>query len=108
MTVVLLMEWDNPKCEERNRERLKFQSEVWSPYWKKLIEEKGIKVKSSVWSDNTGHIVVWREFDSLEDFAKIYEDERAQQIMSRWTHFADNIRWRLLRPSITVPEDLFK
>lgn len=108
MPVVLLVEWDNPKCDERNKERQKYQNEVWSPYGEKLIEEKGVKVKSSGWSDNTGHIVVWREYDSMEDFAKEWEDERNQQMWARWTHFADNIRYRLLRPSITVPEDLLK
>ena len=107
MPVVLLVEWDNPKCEERNKERLKFQREVWGPYGKKLFEDKGIKEKRSFWADNTGHIVVWREFDSMEDFTKMWEDERNQQMWSRWTHFADNIRYRLLRPSLTVPEDLW-
>ena len=108
MTVVLMREWDNPKDPERNRKRLKFSNEVSTPYWEKLFKEKGIKVKYGGWSDNTGHFISWVEFETMEDFAKMWEDERGQQISSRWSHFVDNMRIRLLRPGLTVPEDLWK
>ena len=79
MPVVQLMEWVNPKDEERRKKRYKFQDEVMMPYWKKMVEEKDIKVKGSDWSDNTGHIVFWSKFETMEDFAKMWDDERWQQ-----------------------------
>ena len=106
MPVVLMGEWDNPKDEERNEKRLKFGREVATPYWEKLVEEKGIKVKGGVWSDNTGHMIGWREFETMEDFSKMWEDERYQQMWAAWVYLVDNAKIRLLRPTLTIPEDL--
>lgn len=108
MTVVLMTEHDNPKDEERNNKKRKFGTEVMRPYWEKLVEEKGIKSEGGNWSDNTGHIIGWYKFETMEDFSKMWDDERWQQMMARWTHFVDNASTRLLRPGLTVPEDLFK
>jgi hypothetical protein len=57
MPVVYLIEFDNPKDEERNEKRLKYGREVVTPYLQKMLKEKDIKVESSEWSDNTGHMV---------------------------------------------------
>jgi len=108
MPVVQLLEYDISKDEERRNKGRKFGNEVMFPYWKKLVEEKDIKVESSNWSDNTGHKVHWTRFETMEDFSKIRDDERWQQMMARWANFADNVRIRLLRPGLTIPEDLFK
>ena len=106
MPVVLLIEWDNPKDEERNEKRLKYGREVLTPYWEKMKKEKDIKVESSDWSDNTGHMISWSKFETMEDFAKMWNDERWQQMWARWAYLSDNVKNRLLRPSVTIPEDL--
>ena len=106
MTVVLMIEFDYPKDPERDSKRLKYGSEVIEPYWDKLVKEKGIKVESTGWSDNTGHIISWSKFETMEDFAKLWEDEGWQQRVAAFTHLLDNKRIRLLRPSLTVPEEL--
>jgi len=106
MPVVLLLEWDNPKDEARNEKRRKFE-EVITSYRKTLVEEKGIKLKFSGWADGTGHIVTWWEFETMEDFAKMWNDEKWQQMIARWTYLVDNASVRLLRPAITVPKELF-
>lgn len=106
MPVVYLLEWDNPKDEERNEKRLKYEKEILTPYSRKLIKEKNIKVESSDWSDNTGHVVGWLKFETMEDFAKMWNDERQQQMIARWAYLVDNVRTRLLRPLLTIPEDL--
>ena len=77
LKVVLLVEWDNPKDETRNKKRLKHGSEVGTPYYEKKREE-GIKWEMSGWSDNTGHMIGWHEFETVEDFAKIWNDEEFQ------------------------------
>ena len=106
MPVVGIVEWDNPKDRDRNEKRLKFGSEVMMPYWEKLVKEKGIKFKGGAWSDNTGHMINWTEFETMEDFSKMWEDERWQQMRGQWAYLADNVRIRLLRPTLTIPEDL--
>ena len=79
-----------------------------TPYIKKLVKEKGIKVESSNWRDDTGHRVNWYKFESMEDFTKMGNDERRQQITARWALLADNVRIRLLMPVSTIPLDLWK
>ena len=106
--IIQLFEYDISKDEERRNKGQKFGNEVMFPYWKKLIEEKGIKVESTNWSDNTGHKVGLDKFETMEDFAKAWDDERWQQMMARFANFVDNARIRLLRPGLTIPEDLFK
>ena len=108
MPVVQLMKWVNTKDEERRKKRYKFQDEVMRPYWDKMVEEKGIKFVGGSWSDNTGNIVHWSKFETIEDFSKMWDDERWQQLRARWAFFVDDLSIRLLRPGLTVPEDLFK
>ena len=107
MPVLLMMEWDHPKDMERLKKQFKFNSEVWGPYWQKLIEEKGIKVESSDWSDNTGHKVFLVKFETMEDFSKAWEDEGHQQRWAAWAQLADNVRIRLLRPGLVIPEEFW-
>ena len=107
MPVVYLMEWDIPKDEERSEKRRKWFREVMMPNWEKIVEEKGIKFKGGSWSDNTGHTIWWNRFETMEDFAKAWDDERWQQMSARWAYFVDNLRIRLLRPSVTIPEDMW-
>jgi hypothetical protein len=51
-------------------------------------------------------MVGWYEFDSIEDLVKTMEDERLQHMVSAWTYLVDNAKRRLLRPSLTIPEEL--
>lgn len=104
MTVVLLWEWDNPKDEARNKKRLKFDREEGAPFWEKKRKE-GIKLKMTSWSDNTGHIVGWMEFETMDDFSKLWEDKEWQQQVTKWSYLVDNVSVRLLRPTITLPEE---
>jgi hypothetical protein len=106
MSIVLLSEADYPKDEERDKKRVKFSRDVLFPYYEKMVKEKGIKVKFSLWVDNTGHLVSWSEFETMEDFAKMWNDERWQHIMARRARLVDNVSFRLLRPGFYIPEDL--
>jgi len=109
MKAVLMIERHTPKDEERNKKRLKHNYEVMGPYWEKLVDEKGInQVGSGAWADNMGYLVNWIEFETMEDFAKLWEDEGWQKLFAQWVKLVDNVRIRLLRPSIKTyegPED---
>ena len=100
MSVVLLVEYDNPKDDERSKKMRKFGIEVMGPYWEKLVKEKDIKLEYSPWADNTGRTIRWIKFETMDDFAKMWDDERYQNINARWASFVDNMRIRLLRPAI--------
>ena len=104
--VVLLIEWDNPRDEERNKKRLKHEWEVSDPHWIKMVKEKDIKVDSSIWAENTGHMYMWMKFETMEDFAKMWNDERHQQIWAQWAKLRENVKNHLLRPEITIPENV--
>lgn len=101
MPVVLLVEWDNPKETERNKRHYKWGREVFRPYYEKRRKE-GVKWEASSWADGTGHIIAWHEFETLEDFSKIWNDTEYQEMTARWTYLVDNARARILRPSISV------
>ena len=70
MSVALLIEADYPKDEERDKKRVKLSREVLMPYYEKMVEEKDIKRKMSIWSDNTGYVVALWEFETMEDLLR--------------------------------------
>ena len=107
MSVVLLVEWDNPKDTARNKKRLDLEEDHMKPHLEKLINEKGIRVKVSSWTDNTGHIIHWYKYETMDEFAIMWLDERWQRILVDHSYYVDNTRIRLLGPQINHPEDLF-
>ena len=92
------MEWDNAKDESRLKRYMEMQSEPRPEWFKKLFEE--VKVKQSSWADNTGHIVNLIEFENMEVFAKLWDNEEWHKWWRRMTPVVDNMRFRVLRPSI--------
>jgi len=107
MSVVLLIEWDNPKDTARNRKRLDLEEDNMKPRLEELIEEKGIGVKVSSWTDNTGHIIRWYKYETMDEFAIMWMDERWQFYLAEHSHYVDNTRIRLLRQQINHPEERF-
>ena len=104
LTVVLLVEWDNPKEEERLEKRYKFTREVTDPYWQEKMEE-GIVKDVSDWADNTGHRIKWIKFESMDNFAKIWGENEYHRGTTGFSRLVDNLRYRLLRPTIKFNED---
>jgi L-rhamnose mutarotase len=96
------VEWDNAKDESRYKKYAE-QTREPAPEWlTKLVGETNIKASS--WGDNTGHIVNWWEFENMEAFAKMWNNEEWQKWWLRRNPVVDNLRIRFLRPSITIPE----
>ena len=100
MAVLLLMEWDNPMDESLRKKRYKFNQEVGGPFWQKKIDEGFFK--ASQWSDNMGHIVGLLEFEDMDAFTKLWLDEGFQKWAIEMNYLVDNIRHRIMRPSISV------
>ncbi len=103
MKVALLVEYDNAKDESRYKKYGEQSREGMPEWFKKLVEETNVKF--SDWADNTGHIISWLEFENMEDFAKLWNNEEWHKWWLRRNPFVDNLRFRLLRPSVTIPEE---
>ncbi len=103
MAVVLSVEWDNAKDESRYK-RYGEQSREGMPEWFKKLVEEGI-FKVSGWADNTGHIVNFFEFENMEAFSKLWNNEESHKYWLRRNPVVDNMRFRLLRPSVTIPDE---
>ena len=102
MAVVLLMEHDNAKDGSRYKKYAELTRGP-DPEWvKKMLEETNVKV--SGWADNTGHIINWFEFENMEAFAKMWNTEEWHKWWLSRNPFRDNLSFRLLRPSVPVPE----
>jgi hypothetical protein len=103
MKVVLFMEFDNPKDGSRFKKYAE-QTREPDPEWvKKLVEESNVKY--SDWTDNTGHIISWFEFENMEAFSKMwYTEEWQKRIQLKLSPLVDNLRIRLLRPTVTISE----
>jgi hypothetical protein len=105
MPVVVMIEWDNAKDESRYEKYAKLsrtQGGVgYTPLLQKMIKE-GV-AKTSGWTDNTGHLVGWWEFENLEAYAKLWADEEFHRRWLQSNPLVDNARIRILRPAVPIP-----
>jgi hypothetical protein len=113
LSVVLMMEWDNPKEESRYRKFAEFigwrkgLAKKYKEYLEimdKMTKESALKFSN--WADGTGHIINWLEFDSIESFAKLWSVDNWHKWMLELTPLVDNVRIRMLRPARMITEDL--
>ena len=99
MRVVLLSEWDAPK----DGELFKKSKELFKKFvehWVKISKEKSINpVYDKIFTDNTGHFSNWTEFESMDDFKKMWDDEEYQRFWAEYSRYVSNCRWRLMRPA---------
>ena len=102
MKVLLVTEWTNPKEPERNKARYKLTDEM-RPYWEKLVQEKGIKVRTSGWGSGGGQMMNIVEFETFEDFEKMNTDPEWRKLRSKWAYTVDNVRIRIMFPSFQMP-----
>ena len=101
MSVVVMYKFNTPKKTERNKKRYEFQDKVMRPYWEK--KDKEVKVRRTGWSNGTGFVIGWWEFETLEDFNKVWGDEEFQIMMARYSYFVDNAKMQVLWPSKSIP-----
>ena len=95
----MLSEIESPRDRDRQKRYLKFLNEESAIIWEKA-EKEGIKFTSSAWNDNSNHTIIWVEFETVEDFAKLWGDHEFQSMMSSRAMLVDNCNVRILRPGI--------
>ena len=101
MSVYLLWEWTNPKEEKRNEKRLQFEVDIMYPYIEKTLK-KGVKMKPLGLTDGTGQFLTLWTFETMEDFAKVWDDIEFKKMSSRFSYFVDNFTCRILRGVIDL------
>lgn len=103
MKCVLCMEYRPPKDEARGKQLAELQ---------KTVAEKAAQWTKSgllspdvaIWADNTGRIMYWFPFESMDKFAKFYAHEEVQKLMAKTSVLLDDISIRLLRPGLDVTD----
>ena len=99
MPVIMMYEWNNPKEPERRRKSYDIANKIFLPYYKNKQKE-GVKWKGEDYTDGTNTIVGIFEFETMEDFSKIWGDEEFQKMFTRWTYYVDNCKVRILRQDL--------
>jgi hypothetical protein len=100
MKVLGLITWENPKSDEG----LKKYYENLEKYREYRTERREkYNVKSSGWSDGTGKMYNLDEFESLEAYAKFWDDEEFQKNFVHFCRLVNNVKVEVLREGISVP-----
>lgn len=100
MKVLVIWEWDNPKEDGRLKKYYEWSAGTDYEYVLKL--QKGV-CKVSDWTDGTGHNIYIQEFESMEDFAKVWGDDEYHRCFVRFCRLVDNATRRIVRDGIGVP-----
>jgi len=98
MKMAMLIEYDNPKDEVRIK-KVYEQDDLVTPFWQKKVKE-GLVKNLSNWADNTGHIIIFVEFESGEKLGKFLSDGDFHQIAMKAAESVDNLTYRVLRPAV--------
>ncbi|MFW9925392.1 MAG: hypothetical protein ACFFDM_01355 [Candidatus Thorarchaeota archaeon] len=97
--VVFFGEFDAPKTNIEPYLKLMSESSKAFTAWTK----KGIIKDFHSWTDNTGHFIVFFLFESIEKFAKLWNEPEFHNFLGESSLFLENMRIRLMRPAF-APE----
>jgi len=94
-----LNEWDTPK-EGEHFEKSKELLMKWIQHYETIVKEKPIKViYDKIFTDNSGHFSNWTEYESMDDFKIIWDDETYQRYWAEFARYASNCQFRVMRPA---------
>lgn len=100
MEVLLFREWDNPKDEERRKQYTDMTRDTSR---RERFEKLGVIKSTRGWADGSGHIINMTEFESMEDFAKLWNDIEFQRMHVNLYRVVDNFKIRICRPASLDP-----
>ena len=104
MKVLVIWEWENFKDEEKLKKYYEFNTKTFQPFLQKKHE--GVKRKSlGGWVEQPGCVVDMTEYESMEEFSKIWSDEEVQRELINFGRLVKNLKMRILRPSIMAPPE---
>jgi len=97
LEVITFAEWDIPKDEERRKKYVEYMGDT------AAIErflKMGVIKRHRAWTDGTGgHIMFIAEFESMEDFAKLWDDLEYHRRHARFYRIVDNFKMQICRPA---------
>ena len=94
MKTLVIMEWDNFKDEDRLKKYFDYIGTYPFRARREALEVK--MVYSGGWSDGTGHMVLIEEYESMEEFSKLWSDEEHQRKMIKLGRLVKNLDIRIL------------
>jgi hypothetical protein len=97
MPVVMMIEFNNPKEPDRTKKKYDLEKKHFEPYYEEKVKS-GIKWKAEDYTDGSGWYVAWMEFETMEEFTKIWTDEVFQRMFTRFSNLVDDCKVRILRP----------
>jgi hypothetical protein len=100
MKVLLMIERETFKDEDR-RKKYYEHMDKFTPIWEKKHE--GVKFKSlGGWSDQPGCVVTMAEYESMEEFSKVWSDEEFQKELLKHRNLVETMKIRIMRPTVSV------
>ena len=101
--VLFIREWENYNDEAKLKKYYEYL-ETTQPFFQKKHE--GVKFKNlGGWAEQPGHVVALTEYESMEEFSKIWSDEEVQRELIKLARHVKNFRVHILRPTITAPPE---
>jgi hypothetical protein len=81
MKVLYAIEWETHKDEAKRKKYYEFFDE--EKTWEKTHES--VKYKDlGTWADQPGHLTFLTEYESMEEFSKVWSDEEFQKYLVKW------------------------
>ncbi len=98
MPVLWFMEYDIPKDAEASK---RYMNYIFDEEYSCMVMDKCEKIgaKLNVWCDDSSHIIFTIEFDTIEDYDRLFEDPEWQKGMDRLNQLVLNANTRMMRPA---------
>lgn len=101
MKVWLITEHTTFKEDDKRKKFYDYLESSWRPNWEKVFE--GVKhTHLGGWSDKPGWVMSVTEFESMEEFSKVWSNMDFQQGLLKLRNKVKSFNVRILRPTISV------
>jgi len=95
------MEFETFKDDTKRKEYYDYLESSWRPTSQKIYE--GVKWKNlGGWSDNPGWVLWIAEFESMEEFSKVWSNEEYQKEILKLRNHLKSFKMKIMRPTISV------
>ena len=102
LNILVITEWETFKDEAKVKKYYEYlETEPFRVHMEALESE----VKDKGWSAAPGHIVRIQEYESMEEFSKLWSDEEYHKKLIKLNRLVKNLSIRILRPAIPAPPE---
>ena len=101
MKVWFVMEFETFKDDAKRKEYYDYLKSSWRPTKEKTYE--GVTFKNlGGWSDYPGWVMYVEEFESMEEFSKVWSNEEYQKEILKLRNHVKSFKMRIMRPTVSV------